>query len=48
MDGTVGASKQRNIRDTIFVIGVVTNSVLNGKQPAIQTTVTDVEIYIET
>ena len=42
-DGNVGARKQRNIRDNIFVIGAVTNSVLNGKQPPIQTTVTDVE-----
>ena len=42
-DGNVGARKQRNIRDNIFVIGAITNSVINGKQPPIQTTVTDVE-----
>ena len=42
-DGNVGARKERNIRDKIFVIGAISNSVLNGKQPPIQITITDVE-----
>ena len=42
-DGNVGARKERNIRDNIFVIGAISNSVLNGKQPPIQITITDVE-----
>ena len=35
-DGNVGARKQRNIRDNIFVLGAVTNSVLNGGESPIQ------------
>ena len=31
-DGNVGARKQRNIRDNIFVLGAIMNSVINGKQ----------------
>ena len=42
-DVNVGARKQRNIRDNIFVLGAVTNSVINGKQPAIQAQVMDVD-----
>ena len=42
-DGNVGARKHRNIRDNIFVVGAISNSVINGKQPPIQMTVTDVE-----
>ena len=42
-DGNVGARKRRNIRDNIFIVGAVSNSVLNGKQQPIQITVTDVE-----
>ena len=41
--GNVGARKHRNIRDNIFVVGAITNSVVNGKQQPIQIAVTDVE-----
>ena len=30
-DHNVGARKNRNIRDNIFVLGAVVNSVVNGK-----------------
>ena len=40
-DGNVGARKQRNIRDNIFVLGAVTNSVLNGGESPIQVQVQD-------
>ena len=40
-DGNVGARKQRNIRDNIFVLGAVTNSVINGNEEAIQVQVQD-------
>ena len=42
-DGNVGARKHRNIRDNIFVIGAISNSVINGNQQPIQIAVTDVE-----
>ena len=42
-DGNVGARKQRNIQDNIFVLGAITNSVKNDKQPAIQVQVMDVD-----
>ena len=35
-DGNVGARKNRNIRDNIFVLGAVMNSVTNGKETPIQ------------
>ena len=35
-DGNVGARKYRNIRDNIFVLNAVTNSVMNGTQNPIQ------------
>ena len=41
-DGNVGARKQRNIRDNIFVLGAVMNSVINGKEEPIQIQVLDV------
>jgi hypothetical protein len=41
-DGNVGARKQRSVRDNIFVIGAITNSVVNGKQAPIQVQVVDV------
>ena len=41
-DGNVGARRQRNICDNIFVLGAVTNSVINGKQPSIQAQIMDV------
>ena len=40
-DGNVGARKQRNIRDNIFVLGAVSNSVVNGREEAIQVQVQD-------
>ena len=40
-DGNVGARKQRNIRDNIFVLGAVSNSVVHGKEEAIQVQVQD-------
>ena len=42
-DGNVGARKNRNIRDNLFVLGAVINSVINGKEPPIQVQVQDVE-----
>ena len=42
-DGNVGARKEINIRYNIFVIGAISNSVLNGKQSPIPKTITDVE-----
>ena len=42
-DGNVGARKHRNIRDNIFIVGAISNSVINGKQTPIQITMTDVE-----
>jgi hypothetical protein len=42
-DGNVGARKQRNVRDNIFVLGAVTNSVMNGSQAPIQVQIMDVE-----
>ena len=42
-DGNVGARKYRNIRDNIFVLGAVVNSVINGKEDPIQVQVQDVE-----
>ena len=41
-DGNVGARKHRNIRDNIFVLGSVMNSVINGKEDSIQIQVQDV------
>ena len=32
-DGNVGARKHRKIRDNIFLVGTISNSVINGKQP---------------
>ena len=37
----VGAQKQRNIRDNIFVLGAVINSVINGGEAPIQVQVQD-------
>ena len=41
-DRKVGARKYRNIRDNIFVLGAVMNSVINGKEEPIQIQVQDV------
>ena len=42
-DGNVGARKERSVRDNVFVLGAITNSVTNGKMAPIQISVTDVE-----
>ena len=42
-DGNVGARKGRNIRDNIFVLSAVVNSVINGKEDPVQVQVQDVE-----
>ena len=41
-DGNVGARKERSVRDNIFVISAITNSVLNGASRPIQVEVMDV------
>ena len=41
MDGNVGARKHRSVRDNIFVLGAITNSVSNGNSPPIQIQVMD-------
>jgi hypothetical protein len=42
-DSNVGARKNRNIRDNIFVLNAVTNSIVNGKADAVDVQVFDVE-----
>jgi hypothetical protein len=42
-DGNVGARKQRSVRDNIFVISAIINSVTRGSSPPIQVQVMDVE-----
>ena len=42
-DGNVGAQKERNIRDNIFVLGALMNSLVNGKEEPIQLQVMDIE-----
>ena len=42
-DSNVGARKGRNVRDNIFVINGVTNSVINGNEDPIDVQVYDVE-----
>ena len=42
-DQNVGARKSRNIRDNIFVLGAVVNSVVNGNESPIQIQVGDVK-----
>ena len=42
-DSNVGARKNRNIRDNIFVLGAITNSVINGNEESIDVQVYDVE-----
>ena len=42
-DSNVGARKRRNIRDNIFVINAITNSVVNGCEEPIDIQVFDVE-----
>ena len=42
-DGNVGARKHRSVRDNIFVLSAITNSVTNGNSPPIQVQVMDAE-----
>ena len=42
-DGSVGARKQRGVRDNIFVISAISNSVLNGNSQPIQVQIMDAE-----
>ena len=42
-DSNVGARKNRNIRDNIFVLNAITNSVINGKADPVDVQVFDVE-----
>ena len=42
-DSNVGARKERNVRDNIFVVNAVTNSVINGNEDPIDVQVYDVE-----
>ena len=44
-DGNVGARKYRNIRDNIFVLGEVVNSLVNGTEKPVQVQVVGVEIF---
>ena len=41
-DGNVGARKERGVRDNIFVMGAITNSILNGKSKPIQVQIMDI------
>ena len=42
-DSNVGARKNRNIRDNIFVLNAITNSVVNGKEDPVDAQLFDVE-----
>ena len=42
-DSNVGARKHRNIRDNIFVLNAITNSVVNGKEDPVDIQLFDVE-----
>ena len=42
-DGNVGARKNRNIRDNIFVLNAATNSVINGTEDHIDVQIFDLE-----
>ena len=42
-DGNVGARKNRNIRDNLFVLNAVINYVINGKEQPVQVQVQDAE-----
>ena len=42
-DSNVGARKGRNVRDNIFVLNAITNSVVNGKEEPIDVQVFDIE-----
>ena len=42
-DSNVGSRKNRNIRDNIFVLNAINNSVINGKEEAVDIQIFDVE-----
>ena len=42
-DSNVGARKKRNIRDNLFVVNAITNSVVNGKEDPVDIQLFDVE-----
>ena len=42
-DSNVGARKNRNVRDNIFVLNAITNSVINGNSEPIDIQVFDIE-----
>ena len=42
-DGNVGARRERGVRDNVFVIGAITNSVINGNSKPIQVQVMDIQ-----
>ena len=46
-DGNIGGRKSRSVRDNIFVISAVMNSVTNGKSGAIQVQVMDAEKCVD-
>ena len=41
-DGNVGARKKRSVRDNIFVMSAITNSIINGKSEPIQAQIMDI------
>ena len=47
-DSNVGARKGRNIRDNIFVINAITNSIVNGKEDPVDVRVYDAEKCFDT
>ena len=42
-DSNVGARKGRNIRDNVFVLNAVMNSIINGKEEAVDVSIFDVD-----
>ena len=46
-DGNVGARRKKNIRENIFGLGAVINSVINGREDPNQVQVQDVEKCLE-
>lgn len=42
-DSNVGARKVRNIRDNIFVINAITNSIIKGNEEAVDLQIFDIE-----
>ena len=46
-DSNVGARKNRNIRDNIFVLNAIMNSVMNGDEDSIDVQLLDVEKYFD-